>query len=155
MAGVAPDLEKQARTATHPDHSTVTSTPALEKTPSTHRQTLTNSLTRLPSHSSTNTDPLAPLEHALGQPLSRADIEPTPPDDDDPDDEDDEDDRPNLAALHLTRTRTSITSAASRPPDFEVTLDVDGPENPRNWYVLTPFPPPFLFLCPTARDCKS
>ncbi|AEO68050.1 uncharacterized protein THITE_11301, partial [Thermothielavioides terrestris NRRL 8126] len=35
--------------------------------------------------------------------------------------------------LSLARTRTSITSAASRPPDFEVTLDDDDPENPRNW----------------------
>lgn len=138
MAGDAPDPEKQARTATHLDHPTVTSPTAVEKTPSTHLQTLTTSLARRPSRSSTDTDPLAPLEHALGQPLSRADIEPTPPDNDDRDDEDDDEDdnNPNLAPLHLTRTRTSIASAASRPPDFEVTLDVDGPENPRNWYAL-------------------
>ena len=151
MAGAAPDPEKQTHTATHPGHSTSTSPPALEKTPSTHRP------------SSTDTNPLSPLEHALGQPISRADIEPTPPDDDDDEDED-EDGSPNLAPLHLTRTRTSIASAASRPPDFEVTLDVDGPENPRNWYAILPILPPFsspflsfilsplLLNLPTTRD---
>jgi hypothetical protein len=31
------------------------------------------------------------------------------------------------------RTGTSIGSAASRPPDFEVSFEADDPENPKNW----------------------
>ena len=76
-----------------------------------------------PSSSSLDSNPLAPLEHALGDPITHADTEP-------PDEDDDEHENP---PLNLTRTRTSITSSASRPPDFEVTLEHDDPENPRNW----------------------
>ena len=35
--------------------------------------------------------------------------------------------------LSLARTRTSIASAASRPPDFEVAFEPDDPDNPKNW----------------------
>ncbi|KAK4166522.1 citrinin biosynthesis cluster MFS transporter mrr1 [Cladorrhinum sp. PSN259] len=58
------------------------------------------------SAESSNPDPLAPLEHALAQTTS----------------------------ITRTRTgRTSIGSAASRPPDFEVIIEPDDPENPKNW----------------------
>ncbi len=32
-----------------------------------------------------------------------------------------------------SRTATSIASAASRPPDFEVVFEIDDKENPKNW----------------------
>ncbi|KAH7272004.1 hypothetical protein FSOLCH5_006911 [Fusarium solani] len=35
--------------------------------------------------------------------------------------------------ITYTRTGTSIASAASRPPDFEVFFEEGDPENPRNW----------------------
>ncbi|ODA83437.1 hypothetical protein RJ55_01951 [Drechmeria coniospora] len=35
--------------------------------------------------------------------------------------------------ITYTRTGTSVTSVASRPPDFEVMFDDDDVENPRNW----------------------
>ncbi|KAH7015164.1 major facilitator superfamily domain-containing protein [Ilyonectria destructans] len=35
--------------------------------------------------------------------------------------------------ITYTRTGTSIASAASRPPDFEVIFEEGDPENPRNW----------------------
>ncbi|KAK4131444.1 hypothetical protein BT67DRAFT_155773 [Trichocladium antarcticum] len=84
------------------------------------------------SHSSLDSNPLSPLEHALGNPLSTADIEPA-----DSDNDDNNNDTP--LDLNLARTRTSIASAASRPPDFEVTLEHDDPENPRNWHVYFTF----------------
>ncbi|KAK3990944.1 citrinin biosynthesis cluster MFS transporter mrr1 [Cladorrhinum sp. PSN332] len=58
------------------------------------------------SDNNSNPDPLEPLEHALAQTTS----------------------------ITRTRTgRTSIGSTASRPPDFEVTLEPDDAENPKNW----------------------
>jgi hypothetical protein len=91
-----------------------------------HSLTTTHSRSHSRSRSSSlDTDPLSPLEHALARAsslqetdLAIAEAESPPVD---------------LAHAH---TRTSITSAASRPPDFEVTLDRDDPENPRNWQVL-------------------
>lgn len=38
-------------------------------------------------------------------------------------------------ALTYTRTATSVGSAASRPPDFEVTFEPNDPEDARNWSV--------------------
>ncbi|KAJ9426776.1 hypothetical protein FOXG_08107 [Fusarium oxysporum f. sp. lycopersici 4287] len=35
--------------------------------------------------------------------------------------------------ITYTRTGTSVTSAASRPPDFEVFFEDGDPDNPRNW----------------------
>lgn len=146
MAGHAQDLEKQGPATHpetppiqhHPDHRVPSS--ALEKDVLT---TVTRrSLTTSHTHSSTDTDPLSPLEHALARPLSSADIEELPPDD--PDDDDDEEDgnrnSKNNDPLHLTRTRTSVISSASRLPDFEVTLEADDPENPRNWLVASTCP---------------
>ncbi|KAK4231981.1 citrinin biosynthesis cluster MFS transporter mrr1 [Podospora fimiseda] len=58
------------------------------------------------SSDNSNPDPLEPLEHALAQTTS----------------------------ITRTRTgRTSIGSVASRPPDFEVILEADDPDNPKNW----------------------
>ncbi|KAK4124624.1 MFS general substrate transporter [Parathielavia appendiculata] len=51
---------------------------------------------------------------------------------DEHDDDIDEEHNPPSALAH-TATRTSVTSSASRPPDYEVTLDATDPENPRNW----------------------
>ncbi|EAQ83296.1 hypothetical protein CHGG_09700 [Chaetomium globosum CBS 148.51] len=138
MAGHAQDLEKQS-TATRPEtppahhHDHRVPSLALEKDVLT---TVTRrSLTTSHTHSSTDADPLSPLEQALARPLSSADIEQLPPDD--PDDDDDDDganqNNKNNDPLHLTRTRTSAISSASRLPDFEVTLEADDPENPRNW----------------------
>ncbi|KAK0649471.1 major facilitator superfamily domain-containing protein [Cercophora newfieldiana] len=72
----------------------------------------------LASHISDTSDPLSPLEHALTTDLrTEAEHEAA---------------RAELA-LTQTRTRTSIGSHASRPPDFEVVFDSDDSENPRNW----------------------
>ncbi|KAK0721446.1 major facilitator superfamily domain-containing protein [Apiosordaria backusii] len=84
--------------------------------PSTRHTHLTTT-----SSSSSNSDPLSPLEHALAQTTSLP--------------------QPDTIYQHqdgadLTRTRTgrtSITSAASRPPDYEVTISLDDPEHPMNW----------------------
>ncbi|KAK4042986.1 major facilitator superfamily domain-containing protein [Parachaetomium inaequale] len=128
MTGGAQDLEKQAA-ASHPE----TPPSSLEKdlaTQETQRRLTT---------SSTDTDPLSPLQHALALPLSSADIEQLPPLDNDDDDEDPDNNNnnnnnnTNNNLIHLTRTLTSIASAASRPPDYEVTLEADDPENPKNW----------------------
>ena len=117
MTGGAQDIEKHAASS------------PLEKDLSTGQETQ-----RRLTSSSTDTDPLSPLQHALARPLSSADIEQLPPDDD-PDDDDDDENGPdnNNPPLNLTRTLTSIASAASRPPDYEVTLEADDPENPKNW----------------------
>jgi hypothetical protein len=134
MTGDIPDLEKQAPKET-PHHDTDTETP--------HQDVSSSALTDSPlakethpdshsdSRSSIDTNPLYPLEHALAKPLSHADIEIEPASS--PDEDDDEDENSPPPALANTATRTSITSSASRPPDFEVTLDANDPENPRNW----------------------
>ena len=66
---------------------------------------------------STYSDPLSPLEHALTPdletPAEHAAREP----------------------ISYTHTRTSISSAASRPPDFEVVFEPGDPEDPKNWSV--------------------
>ncbi len=138
MAAATPDLEKQQQPP--PSHDCTSSSSTLENHPSTtttkETPTAAPSLRHSPSRSSsTDTNPLEPLHLALGRPLSHAEIDhPNADDDDDDDAEDDDNDNANPTALHPTRTRTSIASAASRPPDFEVTFDADDPENPRNWY---------------------
>jgi len=83
-----------------------------EATPSLYSQA--------PSHTSagSDSDPLSPLEHALTPDLrteaehALARAEP---------------------ALSNAQTRTSVGSAASRPPDFEIVFDPEDAENPRNW----------------------
>jgi hypothetical protein len=139
MAAAEPDPEKQApEPASH--YATSSSTlrnelPAKETVIETH-------LARSSRASSTDTDPLSPLEHALGQTIAAVELDvaasAAQDDDDGQDDEQEETDNP----VDLTRTRTSVTSAASRPPDFEVTLDADDPENPKNWSAL--LPPPLI-----------
>lgn len=111
----------ECQTSTREVSTPTTTTPHHEKfehSPSTtlegdihhhddHVLPLSPSITSSSSQSS-NPDPLSPLEHALAQTTS----------------------------ITRTRTgRTSITSCASRPPDFEVTIDADDPENPKNWFV--------------------
>lgn len=66
------------------------------------------------SRSSSDYDPLSPLEHALTPDL-RTDAERTG------------------MPLSAIQTRTSVGSAASRPPDYEVVFEPDDPENPVNW----------------------
>ncbi|GAB1317589.1 hypothetical protein MFIFM68171_07799 [Madurella fahalii] len=124
MSSYPPDVEKQASAAI-PDaetpvasYDTSTSTlkselPHKEIAGDSHRESLSR-------FSSVDSDPLSPLEDALARPSSIRDV-----------DLDSEPDSPN--DLTRTRTRTSITSSASRPPDFEVSLEPDDPENPRNW----------------------
>ncbi|VBB81835.1 Putative transporter [Podospora comata] len=76
------------------------------------------------SSDSSNDDPLSPLEHALGRTTSIPQTDAIY--------QQDADNNNN----HLTHTRTgrtSITSAASRPPDYEVTISTDDPEHPMNW----------------------
>ncbi|KAL2257459.1 hypothetical protein VTK26DRAFT_143 [Humicola hyalothermophila] len=87
-----------------------------------------------PSTSSLDSSPLSPLAHALADPITPIDIQvPGREDDDDDLDVVDQDDGRDPPPLDLARTRTSIASSASRPPDFEVILDEDDPENPKNW----------------------
>ncbi|AEO59927.1 hypothetical protein MYCTH_2308617 [Thermothelomyces thermophilus ATCC 42464] len=145
MAGLVEDVEKQAAVTPHPG------TLAPEKMSLSTKGT-GPSLTCSDTQSSIDTDPLSPLQHALALPLAAAEVEQIPSDDLDDDDEEEEeeednDGNPNHISrsnsnnvnednkdpLHLTRTRTSVTSAASRPLDFEVTIEADDPENPRNW----------------------
>ncbi|KAI0148863.1 major facilitator superfamily transporter [Pestalotiopsis sp. NC0098] len=67
------------------------------------------------SHASDDSDPLAPLEFAISQGYGL----------------DDED--YGRAAITQIRTATSMSSSASRPPDFEVVFIENDPDNPRNW----------------------
>ncbi|KAK2728465.1 MFS multidrug transporter [Colletotrichum kahawae] len=67
------------------------------------------------STSSTDTDPLEPLSHALTPDLET------------------EVEHAAREPITYTRTGTSIGSTASRPPDFEVTFEPGDPENPKNW----------------------
>jgi hypothetical protein len=128
MTGGAQDLEKQAAAAHTKTDDHAVSSSSLKKDLATGQETHRRLTT-----SSTDTDPLSPLQHALARPLSSADIEQLPPLDNDDDDEDADDNNNTANPIHLTRTLTSIASAASRPPDYEVTLDADDPENPKNW----------------------
>ncbi|KAK4203543.1 major facilitator superfamily domain-containing protein [Triangularia verruculosa] len=73
------------------------------------------------SSSSNNSDPLSPLEHALAQTTSIPHTDAIYHHD------------PDNNLTHTRTGRTSITSAASRPPDYEVTISLDDPEHPRNW----------------------
>lgn len=74
---------------------------------------------------STDSDPLEPLEEALASP-----------------DQETANEREARQSLYRTRTgHTSVTSSASRPPDYEVQFssaddeqpDASGPINPKNW----------------------
>ncbi|KAK0673630.1 putative transporter [Cercophora samala] len=84
--------------------------------PSTRHTHLTTT-----SSDSSNSDPLSPLEHALGQTTSILQTDAIYQQDADN----------NLT--HTRTGRTSITSAASRPPDYEITISTDDPEHPMNW----------------------
>jgi hypothetical protein len=152
MAGDIPDLEKQEQSVP-PIHNPST----LQHNSSAKKEDASN-VSHSDSSSSTDTDPLSPLQHALSRPISAAaaielelEIEtapPLPPDDDDhhADSEDGHDDHDgpannNKLDLDLTRTRTSLASVASRLPEFEVTFEPDDPENPKNWLAaLLSFP---------------
>jgi hypothetical protein len=64
--------------------------------------------------------------------------------DDDDDDDNREGETPgqNIGhSLDHAATRTSIASAASRPPDYEVLFGPEDADNPKNWSVFFPFPP--------------
>ena len=134
MASDRPDLEKQESA---PPHQAKPSTASSDLSTSSIEVDLPTKKTRTEiRRSSLDSNPLSPLERALGDPISTADIE--IPDSDDDDDNNNNDENNNNAApldLNLARTRTSIISSASRPPDYEVTLEADDPENPRNWYT--------------------
>ncbi|KAK4157711.1 major facilitator superfamily domain-containing protein [Chaetomidium leptoderma] len=137
MAAALQDVEKQAPTAPHdtetpPAHHGISSSPPPPAKPTTglKAEPQPSLISQSDSSSSIDTNPLSPLSHALARPLSCADIDVDSDVDPDPDHDHDHD--PNTLAR--TRTgRTSITSSASRPPDYEVTFDADDPENPRNW----------------------
>lgn len=62
-------------------------------------------------------DPYEALEHALTPDLET------------------EAEREAREPITYTRTGTSVTSVASRPPDFEVIFEDGDPENPRNWSI--------------------
>lgn len=62
-----------------------------------------------------DSDPYEALEHALTA------------------DQETQAEREAREPIAYTRTGTSITSVASRPPDFEVVFEEGDPENPRNW----------------------
>ncbi|EEU45799.1 uncharacterized protein NECHADRAFT_38318 [Fusarium vanettenii 77-13-4] len=109
------DLEKASPDVgaeTSSSSSTATS-PVLEpiKTTETRRSRRHSTASRR-SHDS---DVFEALEHAL-----------TP-------DQETEAERAAREPITYTRTGTSIASAASRPPDFEVFFEEGDPENPRNW----------------------
>jgi hypothetical protein len=115
------DLEK-ASTPAHADtHSSASSTtsssaasPVLEpiKTATSHPSRRSYAARRSQDH---DDDIFEALEHAL-----------TP-------DVETEAEREAREPITYTRTGTSITSAASRPPEFEVIFEENDPENPRNW----------------------
>ncbi|RMJ18754.1 hypothetical protein BHE90_014588 [Fusarium euwallaceae] len=109
------DLEKASPDVgaeTSSSSSTATS-PVLEpiKTHETRRSRPRSTASR-PSHDS---DVFEALEHALTPDLET------------------EAEREAREPITYTRTGTSIASAASRPPDFEVFFEEGDPENPRNW----------------------
>ncbi|KAK3689832.1 major facilitator superfamily transporter [Podospora appendiculata] len=68
------------------------------------------------STSTDDSDPLEPLEQAFSSPSQVGANQ-----------------HATEGSLSHSHTRTSIGSAASRPPDFEVVFSPDDPENPRNW----------------------
>ena len=65
-----------------------------------------------------NEDPYEALEHALTA------------------DQETQAEREAREPIAYTRTGTSITSVASRPPDFEVIFKDGDPENPKNWSIM-------------------
>lgn len=105
--------------AATPTASTTTSTDSPHLDPLTLEKTRSRTT---PHHrTSTDSDPLEPLERAFSHP----DLETEP-------------EREARASLSRTRTgHTSITSSASRPPDYEITFssleNPDYPVNPKNW----------------------
>ncbi|KAL2889831.1 major facilitator superfamily transporter multidrug resistance [Ceratocystis lukuohia] len=69
------------------------------------------------SRESSESNHLSPLPHAL-TPISETEAE-----------------RTARELLGHVQTTTSLASVASRLPEFEVTLDENDPENPRNWPI--------------------
>lgn len=146
MAGLIDDVEKQAAVTPHSE------TPTPEKICFSTKETGCGPACS-ETQSSIDIDPLSPLQHALAQPLAAAEVERSPSKNQEDDDEeegeeevnDSDPDRisrsssnsdsneDNKGPLHLTRTHASVTSTASGPPEFEVTIEADDPENPRNW----------------------
>jgi hypothetical protein len=133
MASDHPDLEKQESA---PPHQAKPSTASSDLSTSSIDVDLPTKKAHTEiRRSSLDSNPLSPLERALGDPISTADIEIPDSDDDDDDNIDENNNNAAPLDLNLARTRTSVISSASRPPDYEVTLEADDPENPRNWYT--------------------
>ncbi|KAK3305759.1 major facilitator superfamily domain-containing protein [Chaetomium strumarium] len=136
------DLEKQEQSVHPVPRNNEGPHDVSSSTPDNNLTNKEDSSSHSDSSSSTDADPLSPLEQALSRPISAAAIEleietaPLPDDDDD-----DDNDHANSEGGHdgpannldLTRTRTSLASVASRLPEFEVTFEPDDPENPKNW----------------------
>ncbi|KAF7546785.1 hypothetical protein G7Z17_g8178 [Cylindrodendrum hubeiense] len=109
------DLERgapAARAETSSASSSSIDSPVLEPIKTADTQRSRRSFATRRSHDS---DIFEALEHAL-----------TP-------DVETEAERAAREPITYTRTGTSIASAASRPPDFEVIFEEGDPENPRNW----------------------
>ncbi|KAL2268390.1 hypothetical protein VTJ83DRAFT_3236 [Remersonia thermophila] len=156
MAAALPDLEKQATSLAAASSETTTTTTTTQAAASQPLPpTGSNIISTLEEHAYGR--PITTVQDLVPEPASELDDE----DDDEDDDDDshshshsshhshDDDDNNNNnnnnergdgmaggpISRHLTHTatHTSITSAASRPPDFEVTFAPDDPEDPRNW----------------------
>ncbi|KAH7157168.1 major facilitator superfamily domain-containing protein [Dactylonectria macrodidyma] len=109
------DIEKGSaatRVDTPSSYSTSTDSPVLEPIRTAGTQRSRHSFATRRSHES---DIFEVLEHAL-----------TP-------DVETEAEREAREPITYTRTGTSIASAGSRPPDFEIIFEEGDPENPRNW----------------------
>ncbi|KAK3376670.1 polyamine transporter 3 [Lasiosphaeria ovina] len=122
---MAPSLEPALSPAGSDDVSSIRGDSSLglhEKTAviAKENRTQTPSLLGGSQAGSDDSDPLEPLEHGLARDLEiEAGYAAR---------------RESLtSSLAHTRTRTSIASAASRLPDFEVAFGPDDPDNPRNW----------------------
>lgn len=113
----SPSPRADAAPANQRTEATANAAPVTQKT-GTDTNAAPSLYSLAPSHtssrSSSDYDPLSPLEHALTPDL-RTDAE------------------RNGLPLSAIQTRTSVGSAASRPPDYEVVFEPDDPENPVNW----------------------
>ncbi|KAK3942030.1 mfs multidrug transporter [Diplogelasinospora grovesii] len=115
------DPEKEAHLSDADTHATVVSTKDESHQLDSFKRTLSRSHSRSSqarSHSSDDSDPLEPLERALSRPDQETDAEHA---------------AREFGPISLVQTTTSIGSATSRPPDFEVVFGPDDPENPKNW----------------------
>ncbi|KAK1757261.1 citrinin biosynthesis cluster MFS transporter mrr1 [Echria macrotheca] len=106
-----PDSEPSASSSPR-----VASAPAIKEEEDEEAE-VTSLSSRAGSHTTDDSDPLSPLEHAL-TPHLRTSMERAT----------------SLLGGTAAATRTmSVGSTASRPPDFEVVFEPDDPANPRNW----------------------